>query len=66
MQVLGYRAATSFSAHPDIKSWANTTAINPGRVPTHMENMPEFLAASRASSPRTSRRESPQWPTSPD
>ena len=47
MQVLGHRAATSFSAHPDIKSWANTTAINPGRVPTHMENMPEFLAASR-------------------
>lgn len=33
MNVLGTRAAMSFSAEPDIKAWADTVALNPARVP---------------------------------
>jgi len=33
MNVLGTRAAMSFSAEPDIKQWADGVALNPSRVP---------------------------------
>ncbi len=33
MNVLGGRAATSFSAEPDIAEWANRVALNPARIP---------------------------------
>ena len=33
MNVLGTRAATSFSAEPDIKAWSNQVALNPARIP---------------------------------
>jgi hypothetical protein len=32
MQVLGARASSSFTSHPDIKAWANTVALNPARI----------------------------------
>ena len=34
MNVLGTRAAMSFSAEPDIKEWSNQVALNPARIPT--------------------------------
>ena len=33
MNLLGTRAAMSFSAEPDIKTWADGVALNPSRVP---------------------------------
>lgn len=33
MNVLGARAAMSFSAEPDIKAWSNQVALNPARIP---------------------------------
>jgi hypothetical protein len=33
MNVLGTRAAMSFSAEPDIKEWSDQVALNPARVP---------------------------------
>ncbi|HET7724505.1 MAG TPA: pyridine nucleotide-disulfide oxidoreductase, partial [Propionibacteriaceae bacterium] len=33
MHVLGGRAGQAFSAQPDIREWANETALNPGRIP---------------------------------
>lgn len=33
MNVLGTRAAMSFSAEPDIKEWASRVALNPARIP---------------------------------
>jgi hypothetical protein len=33
MNVLGARAAMSFSAQPDIKEWSDQVALNPARVP---------------------------------
>ena len=33
MNVLGTRAAMSFSAEPDIKEWADQVALNPARIP---------------------------------
>lgn len=33
MNVLGTRAAMTFSAEPDIKEWADRAAINPARIP---------------------------------
>jgi hypothetical protein len=33
MNVLGTRAALSFSSEPDIREWANQVALNPARVP---------------------------------
>lgn len=33
MNVLGTRAAMSFSAEPDIKEWSNQVALNPARIP---------------------------------
>jgi len=34
MNVLGTRAATSFSAAPDIKEWSDQVPLNPARIPT--------------------------------
>jgi hypothetical protein len=33
MNVLGTRAALSFSAEPDIKDWSDRVALNPARIP---------------------------------
>ena len=33
MNVLGTRAAMSFSAEPDIKEWSDGVALNPARIP---------------------------------
>jgi hypothetical protein len=33
MNVLGTRAAMSFSAEPDIREWSNQVALNPARIP---------------------------------
>jgi len=33
MNVLGTRAAMSFSAEPDIKAWSDRVALNPARIP---------------------------------
>jgi hypothetical protein len=33
MNVLGTRAAMSFSAEPDIKEWSNQVSLNPARIP---------------------------------
>jgi hypothetical protein len=52
MNVLGTRAAMSFSAEPDIKAWADGVALNPARVPAGhptsaaLESARERLAAS--------------------
>jgi hypothetical protein len=42
MQVLGTRAAMSFSSQPDIKAWADEVSLNPART---MEGSVEFTAA---------------------
>jgi hypothetical protein len=33
MTYLGMRATQAFGAEPDIKSWADTVALNPARIP---------------------------------
>ncbi|RPF28917.1 NAD(P)-binding protein [Georgenia muralis] len=33
MNVLGRRSSLAFGAEPDIKEWANSTALNPARIP---------------------------------
>jgi hypothetical protein len=33
MQVLGARASSAFGSEPDIKDWANSTTLNPARIP---------------------------------
>ena len=33
MNVLGRRSSLAFGAEPDIKAWANSTSLNPARVP---------------------------------
>jgi hypothetical protein len=33
MNVLGRRSSLAFGAEPDIKAWANSTALNPARIP---------------------------------
>ena len=33
MNVLGTRAAMTFSAEPDIKEWSDQVALNPARIP---------------------------------
>ena len=45
MQVLGARAAASFSAQPDIKAWANEVLLNPTRIPAAQADRPELQAA---------------------
>jgi hypothetical protein len=45
MQVLGGRAATSFSAHPDIKAWADRVPLNPARIPPDLAGSAELTEA---------------------
>ena len=45
MQVLGYRSATSFMSHPDIKAWADEVALNPAAMPSHREDSAALMAA---------------------
>jgi hypothetical protein len=45
MQVLGYRASTSFTSHPDIKAWANEVPLNPARIPQAGAGSAELAAA---------------------
>ncbi len=45
MQVLGSRASMAFSAEPDIKAWANTTTLNPARIPPERADDPRVRAA---------------------
>lgn len=45
MQVLGYRAATSFAADPDIRAWANAVPLNPVRIPRDKANDADVQAA---------------------
>ena len=44
MQVLGNRASTSFSSHPDIKAWADRVWLNPARIPPDMVGSAELTA----------------------
>ncbi len=45
MQTLGYRATTSFMAHPDIRAWAGTVALNPARLPADASSTGRLGAA---------------------
>jgi hypothetical protein len=45
MQVLGSRASMSFASDPEIKAWADTTSLNPARVPPDMVDSAELGAA---------------------
>ncbi|CAM3661791.1 NAD(P)-binding protein [Smaragdicoccus niigatensis] len=47
MQVLGARSSAAFSAVPEIKAFADSTAINPGRVPAERAADPEVVEAMR-------------------
>jgi hypothetical protein len=44
MNVLGTRAAMSFSAEPDIKAWADGVALNPARIPAGHPSSPALDA----------------------
>jgi hypothetical protein len=45
MQVLGYRASTSFGAEPDIAAWSNQVTLNPSRIPPGMSDDAAVTAA---------------------
>jgi len=45
MQVLGNRATQAFTAMPDIKEWANSTTLNPGRIPPERAGGPDVATA---------------------
>jgi hypothetical protein len=45
MQVLGFRAAASFGAEPDIHAWAQACLLNPARVPADQAGRPEVVDA---------------------
>jgi len=45
MQVLGSRASMAFAADPELKAWADTTSLNPARVPPDMADSAELGAA---------------------
>lgn len=45
MQVLGGRAATAFSADPEIRAWANGTTLNPARIPPERQGDGDVVAA---------------------
>jgi NAD(P)-binding Rossmann-like domain len=45
MQVLGSRASMSFASDPELKAWADTTSLNPARVPPDMVDSAELGAA---------------------
>jgi NAD(P)-binding Rossmann-like domain len=42
MNVLGTRAAMSFSSEPDIKEWSDRVALNPARIPPGHPGSPEL------------------------
>jgi hypothetical protein len=45
MQVLGARAATSFTSDPGIKAWADRVPLNPARIPPDLEESDELTSA---------------------
>jgi hypothetical protein len=45
MQVLGSRASMAFAVDPELKAWADTTSLNPARVPPDMADSAELGAA---------------------
>ena len=45
MQVVGSRASMSFASDPELKAWADTTSLNPARVPPDMVDSAELGAA---------------------
>jgi hypothetical protein len=47
MQVLGNRAAMSFAAEPDIKTWSDQVSLNPARISPELANSAEVAAAVR-------------------
>lgn len=50
MQVLGARASSSFTSHPDIRAWANTVSLNPARIrPELAESLAVTAALERLS-----------------
>jgi len=44
-QLLGARASSSFTSHPDIRDWANGVALNPARIPPEMAGSAAVTAA---------------------
>ncbi len=44
-QVLGYRASKAFLSEPDIRTWVNTVALNPARIPPGTPPTPELSSA---------------------
>jgi hypothetical protein len=47
MQVLGGRASMAFASDPELKAWADTTTLNPARVPPELAGSPEVGAAAQ-------------------
>jgi hypothetical protein len=45
MQLLGARASSSFTSHPDIRAWANTVSLNPARIRPELADSPAVTAA---------------------
>ncbi|HEX3930139.1 MAG TPA: NAD(P)-binding protein [Nocardioides sp.] len=45
MNVRGTRATQAFGGAPDIKSWADSVALNPARVPAERRASPDVVAA---------------------
>jgi hypothetical protein len=45
MQVLGGRASMAFSAHPDIRAWADGVALNPSRIPPDRQGDADVVSA---------------------
>jgi hypothetical protein len=45
MQVLGGRASMAFSAHPDIKAWADGVELNPSRIPPDRQGDADVVEA---------------------
>jgi hypothetical protein len=45
MQVLGSRASMAFASDPELKAWADSTSLNPARVPPELAGSPEVGAA---------------------
>jgi hypothetical protein len=45
MQVLGYRASTSFVSDPGVKEWANRVPLNPARIPPELADSDDLKAA---------------------
>ncbi|QKJ19221.1 NAD(P)-binding protein [Microbacterium hominis] len=45
MQIVGGDASLAMAGHPDIRAWANTTTLNPSRVPADRAEDPAVLDA---------------------